>query len=480
MSQVASGPLLRHMSRDKKENGEYYKWDNQDIDPLKTKDNYHLHEHNLNSLEFIKKRISEVKCHNRSDVNVLSSWILTAPRNDKNGDLLLGRDEQKQFFDEAYKFYSKQYGKENIVYADVHLDETTPHMHFGFVPVVTDKKKGHLKVSAKEAVTKLDLQQAHEKLNQHMIKAFGRDIGIYNGVTAGRNKSIDELKDQEYKKIDDLVTNSKKVVANYIGKHYKRDAIKIALESSRTSKLDSGNIIIPKKQFEVLKSASNAVNSHIKEMIKLEEDKKKLLADKKNLEKQNNKLQKDFNDYKKTNVKRTLNIETLDEQAKLKVKSLEVRENLLNKKEIEVDTLYNNQINLNDDFKALSQASSSFENSMHQLLEEREVYIKEIEKLESSLTWRKEQSNYLADRLVAVTQAVGALKYESNEPKYMANLNNDQKYLIDAIGNYSAQVLKDKGYNNYAKEVETTVSISNGIKSHIKVLEPSRDIGISR
>ena len=41
-----------------------------------------------------------------------------------------------EYFNETYRFLSNIVGKENVVYAGVHFDEDTPHMHFYFLPVV--------------------------------------------------------------------------------------------------------------------------------------------------------------------------------------------------------------------------------------------------------------------------------------------------------------------------------------------------------
>src|SRR5699024_11294407 len=46
----------------------------------------------------------------------------------------LDPDEQKRFFEESYKLFADRYGKQNIAYATVHMDEKTPHMHLGVVP----------------------------------------------------------------------------------------------------------------------------------------------------------------------------------------------------------------------------------------------------------------------------------------------------------------------------------------------------------
>ena len=41
-----------------------------------------------------------------------------------------------EYFNESYRFLSNIVGKENVVYAGIHFDEDTPHMHFYFLPVV--------------------------------------------------------------------------------------------------------------------------------------------------------------------------------------------------------------------------------------------------------------------------------------------------------------------------------------------------------
>ena len=49
--------------------------------------------------------------------------------------------EIKRFFDESLNFIREYVGKENIMYAAIHLDESTPHMHIYFTPVVNEVKR---------------------------------------------------------------------------------------------------------------------------------------------------------------------------------------------------------------------------------------------------------------------------------------------------------------------------------------------------
>lgn len=49
--------------------------------------------------------------------------------------------EIKKFFDESLNFIKDYVGNENIRYAAIHLDESTPHMHIYFTPVVNEVKR---------------------------------------------------------------------------------------------------------------------------------------------------------------------------------------------------------------------------------------------------------------------------------------------------------------------------------------------------
>lgn len=159
------------------------------INESKTFLNYNLaaKDQPLSQLDFIHKRLSEIKVLKRKDVNVMCDWIVTAPQE-------LSKDDLPLFFAETYKFLNERYGRENVISACVHLDETTPHIHYAFVPVVMDKKKNIPKLSAKERVPVRELKTFHPDLTKYMKNIFGRDIGIQNDATALGNQTIKQLK----------------------------------------------------------------------------------------------------------------------------------------------------------------------------------------------------------------------------------------------------------------------------------------------
>lgn len=47
----------------------------------------------------------------------------------------------KDFFNDSYNFLENLVGKDNVVYAQVHYDEDTPHLHFYFMPIVNEVKR---------------------------------------------------------------------------------------------------------------------------------------------------------------------------------------------------------------------------------------------------------------------------------------------------------------------------------------------------
>ena len=177
----AVGRMFAHYGR---ENRTY---SNECIDPERTHLNYNLVSHGMSQIDFLHQRLSEVKVQNRKDVNVMCDWIVTAPKD-------LPAEDLQHFFVFSFQFLAQRYGKENVISANVHMDETTPHMHFAFVPVTKDKKKGGYKVSAKEVLNRSDLQSLHGDLQHYLKNALGYQVNVLNGATDGRNKEIQELK----------------------------------------------------------------------------------------------------------------------------------------------------------------------------------------------------------------------------------------------------------------------------------------------
>ncbi|MEK4504288.1 MobV family relaxase [Bacillus sp. FSL R12-0069] len=165
---------------------------NQDIDNERSHLNYDLCEKEGDTLSRLNDRLSEVHCLNRKDVKVCADWAVTLPESLKDAS----EKEQREFFEKTYEFLTNRYGGErNVLSANVHNDETRPHMHFAFMPVVWDKKKGYEKVSAKEVLTRKDLKTFHQDLDKFLKQEipYIYKEGILNDKTIGVN-TVKDLK----------------------------------------------------------------------------------------------------------------------------------------------------------------------------------------------------------------------------------------------------------------------------------------------
>lgn len=188
----ATGHLFKHFERAKDKDGNYIRFGNRDIDTSLSCLNYNLAPNRgMTQTEYLNKRLSEVYHIKKKDLNVMCSWIVTAPDD-------LPTEKLHQFFNAAYRFMAKRYGEENVISAYVHLDENREkghaHMHFAFVPVVYDKKKQRYKVSAKEVINKSELQKIHKEAEAYISKFLKTPVHLLNGSTKQGNKTIEELK----------------------------------------------------------------------------------------------------------------------------------------------------------------------------------------------------------------------------------------------------------------------------------------------
>src|SRR5699024_12793804 len=97
------------------------------------------------------------------------------------------KGSKKQVIEVRYDFLSERYGEENVFAGVVHNDETTPHMHFAFMPVTDDEKREREKVSAKEVLNRNELKSFHQDLDNHLKERIPQiyQKGVLNDKTIG-------------------------------------------------------------------------------------------------------------------------------------------------------------------------------------------------------------------------------------------------------------------------------------------------------
>lgn len=245
--------LFHHNLRHQDRTGEYVSYHGSKIDITKTHLNYRL-DPNTDPNEFITQRLSEIKVQKRADVKVYCSWVLTVPQN-------LPQEKHKEFFESAYRFFSADYGAKNIVMASVHLDETTPHMHLGFVPVVREKKNqkklGQEKVSAKELLTRTYMKNLHKRLKN----VLERDLNCRVDITI----DLDDAPKREYvplatlKKQTEAEAKKLKEIEQKLGELEQTSANLAAVEAIKPKKIPlSSRVSVTPAEFETLSGQAKA------------------------------------------------------------------------------------------------------------------------------------------------------------------------------------------------------------------------------
>jgi len=120
-------------------------YSNKDINKNNSIKNYSIKQCNTTYLNAIKLLQKENNLQGRiiKTTNVACELIITS---DKEFFENIGEKETKRYFQTAYNFVTnyKNLGEKYILSAKVHLDESTPHLHLVFVPVIhkLDNKSG--------------------------------------------------------------------------------------------------------------------------------------------------------------------------------------------------------------------------------------------------------------------------------------------------------------------------------------------------
>lgn len=265
------GHLLAHFERKKDDKGEYYKFGNQDIDITKSNQNYNLAaiDQPLPQNDFIHKRMHDVYCLNRKNVNVMMTWCVTLPQemNDK------GDEEIRKFFENSYEFLKKRYGKENVISAYVHMDESgQPHLHFAYTPVCYDKKNKRLSFNAKVVGSKSDLNSFHKDINKYLTNAMGYETGVITGetevnLTIKQLKALRKREAELQKKIEEQVIEMPKTT---LGTVKKEDAEKLV----EANKVLAEALVVSQEQNKLLEAKNKLLerDSNYKEVKRLRKE----------------------------------------------------------------------------------------------------------------------------------------------------------------------------------------------------------------
>ena len=191
------------------------------------------------------KKQYNLKGQIKKNSNIVCEYIITS---DKEFFEEIGEEETKRYFETAYKFVAnyKNLGEQYIVSAKVHLDETTPHLHLVFLPVVhtLDKKSGKM-------IDKLSCSEFWKGKNSYKVL---QDNFYKYMARAGFELERGETEKNKHIPIEQL-----KQVTNYEMQEFEKQSIKYEKE------LETDNIEELKKEYKrVIRKFNTLANQYTK------------------------------------------------------------------------------------------------------------------------------------------------------------------------------------------------------------------------
>lgn len=187
----ALGNMLGHYERRAElEHG----YERSNIDPSRTPENYNLCER-PDPLGFVDERIAalDLKRAPRKDAVRMIDTVVTLPAA-YHGDT-------REFMAAVKETLDGIFGAENCAGAYVHMDETTPHMHYASVPVTEDGR-----LSAKSLLNRTFMKRFHDRLEAGVCERLGIERAGLTLTDEEREQRATKYVDlQEFKAAQDAV-----------------------------------------------------------------------------------------------------------------------------------------------------------------------------------------------------------------------------------------------------------------------------------
>lgn len=292
---------------------------NSDIDKERSHENYDLvHDGKIDYNQYVKEIIESQKTgtrKTRKDAVLVNELLVTS---DKNFFDRLDPTEQKRFFEESYKLFSERYGEQNIAYATVHMDEKTPHMHVGVVPMRDGKLQG------KNVFNRQELLWLQDKFPEHMQK-LGFDLERGEKGSTREHIETREFKKQtvekelkavendllekknELKQIDSTIEQSFEILSDTKEKipFLKKETETVKTGFMKSEEKETGNYVLSPKHMKELSVKVNAATTvkkdyerlkntdFVKENQQLREIASEALKENERLKERNSALQKE-------------------------------------------------------------------------------------------------------------------------------------------------------------------------------------------
>ncbi len=200
--------LVRHYGRtadERNADGEPIARKNPRIRPERTHLNYNLVQADAESKVAAAMAEHRVRAERapRKDAVVMADWVVTRPSD-------CPKEREKEFFKSVVGFVGDRYGKDNLLGAWVHMDETTPHVHVAFMPVRDGK------LQASKVLDRNDLRSFHRELSARVKDDLGLEKPLSILVDRGdaARSKMNRLKIDEWMDAQDELRKAEKAKAD--------------------------------------------------------------------------------------------------------------------------------------------------------------------------------------------------------------------------------------------------------------------------
>ncbi|WP_312585260.1 MobV family relaxase, partial [Staphylococcus aureus] len=287
-------------------------------------------------------------------------------------------EDTKQFFEYAKAFLEQEYGKDNLLYATVHMDEKTPHMHYGVVPITDDGR-----LSAKEVVgNKKALTAFQDRFNEYVNqRGYDLDRGQSRQVTNAKHDQVSRYKQkteyhkQEYEresqKLSHIQQKSSELIVQYqksletlkkpLNVQYEHETEKVGGLFNKEIQ-ETGNVVISQEEFNNFQKQIQAAQTITEDYEYIKSD--KALNDLKN---ENSKLREENKDMSETLARANEFIKDLEKHLKKALNVIKVIREIFEKLEQAIGrNKYRNLMNdVSRDNAPMIKAIQMFDKQIH-------------------------------------------------------------------------------------------------------------------
>lgn len=244
---------------------------NKDIDVSKSHLNYDILDKVKSYKTDIEGYINANKSSKRAvrkDAVLVCEWIITS---DSDFFESMSPADTREYFQTAIDFFAERYGSKNLMYAQVHLDERTPHMHLGIVPFDKDNK-----LTAKTMFDREALQDIQNELPRYMNER-GFEVERGRSGSEAKHLTVQEYKDvqKEIKKQSEVLDGVKKELESVKNVTRTKDFLD-ELDSKSKKTLLGNDVKISQEDYQELKEQLLGADKSLLEMDKLKQHNQKL------------------------------------------------------------------------------------------------------------------------------------------------------------------------------------------------------------